>query len=165
MPFKIGDQVVHPRHGVGTITNLGNRQFEPGMSRAYYEVTIGNGTLWVPVDEPSLGLRQLTTRGELKRCGLILESPPSQLDIAPRELREQLTQHLRDGSIQAQCEVVRDLTALGWRRPLQGSMAEFRRMALSVLCEEWALVAEIPLQNAVDEIQAHLERGRQGLHG
>jgi RNA polymerase-interacting CarD/CdnL/TRCF family regulator len=164
MAFKVGDQVVHPHHGVGTITNLANRQFEMGKSRAYYEVTIGSGTVWVPVDEPGLGLRQLSTVPELELCGLILEAAPSPLDIAPRELRDRLSRHIRDGSILAQCEVVRDLTALGWRRPLQGSMAEFRRMALGVLCQEWAAVAGIPLETATDEINAHLARGRQVNH-
>lgn len=165
MPFKVGDQVVHPHHGVGTITSLANKQFAPGQSRAYYEISIGSGTLWVPVDEPSLGLRQLSTRRELDRCGRILEGAPSPLDIAPRELRDQLARHLRDGTIAAQCEVVRDLTALGWHRPLQGSMAEFRRIALSVLCQEWAIVAAISPEAATNEINASLERGRLAHHG
>ena len=165
MPFKIGDQVVHPHHGVGTITNLANKRFEPGESRAYYEISVGTGTLWVPVDEPSLGLRRLSPKAELAHCGSVLESAPSPLDLAPHELRDRLSKHLRDGTILAQCEVVRDLTALGWRRPLQGSMAEFRRMALAVLCQEWAAVAGIPLERATDEINAHLEKGRQANAG
>ncbi len=163
MPFKIGDRVVHPHHGVGTITNLANRQFESGTPRSYYEISIGTGTLWVPVDEPGLGLRKLTAKSKLDQCSEILESVPSSLDVAPRELRGQLSRHLRDGSIVAQCEVVRDLSALGWRKPLEGSMAEFRRTALSVLCQEWAAVAEIPIAEATQKITASLAKGKQ-LH-
>ncbi len=160
MPFKIGDQVVHPRHGIGTITKLANKQFEPGRVRAYYEITIGSSTVWVPVDEPALGLRQLGTRDDLRRCGPILESAPSDLDIAPHELRERLAKHLRDGSILAQCEVVRDLSALAWRRPLQGSMGEFQRAALGLLCQEWAIVAHIPIEQATLQVNDHLAKGR-----
>ncbi len=163
MPFKIGDRVVHPHHGIGTITNLSNRQFAPGQSRAYYEIAIGDGTLWVPVDEPELGLRKLTAKSQLEQCGKVLEDAPSALDVASRELRGQLSRHLRDGTIVAQCEVVRDLTALSWRKPLVGPMAEFRRMALSVLCQEWAAVADIPLAEATQTISDHLGRCRE-LH-
>ncbi len=165
MPFKIGDRVVHPHHGVGTITNLASRQFEPGAPRSYYEISIGDGTLWVPVDEPSLGLRKLTAKSQLDHCAAILQSVPSSLDVAPRELRDQLSKHLREGTIVAHCEVVRDLTALGWRKPLLGAMAEFRRMALGVLCEEWAAVAEIPLPEATQRISGYLGKGRQLHHG
>ncbi len=165
MPFKIGDRVVHPHHGVGTVTNLASRQFESGGPRSYYEISIGDSTLWVPVDEPGLGLRKLTAKSQLDQCALILQSIPSSLEISPRELRGQLSRHLRDGTILAQCEVVRDVTALSWHKPLQGSMAEFRRMALGVLCQEWSTVAEISLAEATDQITAYLEKGRAAHHG
>ncbi len=163
MPFKIGDQVVHPHHGVGVITGLTNRQFEPGAPRSYYEISIGDGTLWVPVDEPGLGLRKLTSKNQLGHCAEILQSVPSSPDIGPRELREHFSRHLRDGTIVAQCEVVRDLTALGWRKPLAGSMAEFRHMALTVLCQEWAAVGEISLAQATQTIGTYLGAGKR-LH-
>ncbi len=164
MSFKIGDRVVHPHHGVGTITNLAKKQFEPGAPRSYYEIAIGEGTLWVPVDEPALGLRKLTAPSELQHCAEILESTPSSLDVNPRELRGQLSRHLRDGTIAAQCEVVRDLTALGWRKPLQGALAEFRRMAMGVLCAEWAVVADITVAEATEKVTGYLGQGRK-LHG
>jgi len=60
MTFKVGDTVVHPQHGVGQVVNLENREFEPGMIRGYYEVSIqGGGTIWVPQEPPSFGLRKL----------------------------------------------------------------------------------------------------------
>lgn len=165
MAFKIGDRVVHPHHGVGTITNLASRQFESGTPRSYYEISIGDGTLWVPVDEPRLGLRKLTAKSQLDHCAQILQSKPSALDVGPRELRSELSKHLRDGTIAAQCEVVRDVSALGWHKPLQGSMAEFRHMALAVLCQEWAAVAEIPLEEAARRISGYLGMGRQLYQG
>lgn len=161
MPFKIGDRVVHPHHGVGSITNLANKQFGPGPLRAYYEISMSTATLWVPIDDPSLGLRKLTVQSELERCRLILEGTPSAFDLAPRQLRDQLAKHLRDGTISAQCEVVRDLTALGWRKPLYGPMAELRRMALAVLCQEWSIVAGISLVEATNRINAFLGKAKQ----
>ncbi len=163
MPFKIGARVVHPHHGVGTITSLANKQFEPGVSRPYYEISIGDGTLWVPVDDPGLGLRKLTSKNQLDHCAEVLQSVPSSLNIGPRELRDHFSRHLRDGTIVAQCEVVRDVTALGWRKPLAGSMAEFRHMALTVLCQEWAAAGEISLAQATQAISTYLGTGKR-LH-
>ena len=164
MPFKIGDQVVHPHHGVGKITNLANKQFEPGKPRAYYEISMADGTLWVPVDEPGLGLRGLTSTSDLDRCAQILQSAPSLSDLDPRKLKEELSRHLRDGTIASQCEVVRDVTALGWKKPLAGAMADLRRVAFNVLCQEWAAVAGVPLSEATHRINAYLSTGKQTYH-
>lgn len=165
MPFKIGDQVVYPHHGVGTITNLANKEFEPGNRRRYYEITKLDGTLWVPLDESSLGLRALAKKSDLDQCGETLQGAPSASDLDPRKLRVELARRLRDGTILAQCEVVRDVTALGWKKPLMGAMADLRRVALNVLCQEWATVADIPLGEATQRINAYLSIGKQAYHG
>ena len=164
--FEIGEKVVHPHHGVGTITNLVDREFESGNSRRYYEISmLEAGTLWVPVDEPALGLRKLTSKSELARCELILQSPPSVSALDPREMRKELARHLRDGTIIAQCEVVRDVTALGWKKPLLGTMADLRLVALHVLCQEWAAVSGIPLAEATHSIDAFLGMGKKAYFG
>jgi len=163
--FNIGQRVVHPHHGLGTITNLVDRKFESGNSRMYYEIIIADGTLWVPVDEPGLGLRGLTSKSALDGCGKILRSSPSVSDLDPRKLRDALARHLRGGTIIAQCEVVRDVTALGWKKPLLGAMADLRNVALDVLCQEWAEVAEVPLSEATRRINAYLSIGKQTYHG
>ncbi len=163
--FRVGDRVVHPHHGLGTITTLVNREFESGGSRTYYEITVADATLWVPVDDPSLGLRRLTSKSELARCEMILESSPAPSDLDPRGLHKELARHLRDGTIIAQCEVVRDVTALGWKKPLVGAMADLRRVALNVLCQEWAAVAEVPLAEATNSINGYLRKGKEAYHG
>src|SRR5512134_2915143 len=58
--FEIGDQVVHPQHGVGQIVRLEDREFERGNTRRYYEIDIpGGSTVWVPVGLSNSGLRRL----------------------------------------------------------------------------------------------------------
>lgn len=161
MPFEIGERVVHPHHGLGTIIGVTDRQFSEGGPRSYYEISIESGTMWVPVGEPGFGLRRLTDKSELDRCGRVLQGSPSKLDVDPRRLRSQLSDRLKEGTIIAHCEVVRDLNALGSRKPLYGPLAEFRRMALNVLCEEWATVAEISVEEAARKITGYLARGKR----
>jgi RNA polymerase-interacting CarD/CdnL/TRCF family regulator len=163
--FKVGERVVHPHHGVGTVTNLVEKEFNSSGPRKYYEISVADGTLWVPVDEPELGLRQLTSKSELARCAKILQSSPSASTLDPRQLRAELGKHLRDGTILAQCEVVRDVTALGWKKPLVGSMAELRRVAFNVLCQEWAAVAGVPLGEATESINSYLNISKSAFRG
>ncbi len=120
-----------------------------------------DGTLWVPVDDPALGLRGLTNKNELARCAQVLQSAPSSSDLDPRKLRGELSRHLRDGTIVSQCEVVRDTTALGWKRPLLGAMADLRRTAFNVLCQEWAAVAGVTLSEATERVNEYLNAGKQ----
>jgi CarD family transcriptional regulator len=159
MKFDIGDRVVHPQHGVGFVADLEEKQFEPHVSRRYYVISIPDTTLWVPVDLPTSGLRKLSVRSELEQCRQVLQSAP--LTLKPdRSLLASLADHIRQGTIVAHCEVLRDLTAFGWHKPLYGPVAEFQRTILNVLCQEWATVEEVSLVEASHEINILLKKGR-----
>jgi CarD family transcriptional regulator len=159
MKFAIGDKVVHPQHGVGFVTGLEEKQFVPNTARMYYVVSIPDTTLWVPVDMPTSGLRKLSVRSELDQCRQVLQATPQAL-IPGRDLLANLSGRIKQGTIIAQCEVVRDLTAFGWHKPLYGSIADFQRMALDVLCQEWAAVKGVSLAEASHEIDGLLKKGR-----
>ena len=159
MKFEVGDQVVHPQHGVGYVADVEEKQFEPNGYRTYYVIQIPNTTLWVPVDLLTSGLRKVSVRSELDRCRQVLQSAPNPLK-PDRGLQASLASHINQGTIIAQCEVVRDLTAYGWRKPLFGPIADFQRMILNVLCQEWAIVEELPVGEASYEIGVLLKKGR-----
>jgi len=157
--FDIGDKVVHPQHGVGYVSNVEDKQFEQENSRTYYVVIIPNTTLWVPVDLHTSGLRKLSDRSDLDQCRHVLQSTP--LTLKPgRDLLASLAGHIKTGTIIAHCEVVRDLTAYGWRKPLYGPIAEFQGRILDVLCQEWAVVEELSVIDASHEIGILLKKGR-----
>jgi len=163
MAFKIGDRVVHPQYGVGHVVKLDEKEFEPGAMRRYYEISIPGSTLWVPLDLPTFGLRKLTGRSEIARCRKILESHPSPLTEDSRMRQSDLAARLKQGTISAQCEVVRDLSAYGAHKPLNGTIAAFLRNTQDVLCQEWATVEGITLSEAVIEIGFLLEKSRETM--
>ncbi len=161
MSFKVGDPVVHPHHGLGSVAKLEAREFVAGGMRQYYEIALPETTLWVPLGPSNSGLRKLTVKSEINRCRLLLKSPASPLNENPRERQADLAGHLKLGTFKAQCEVVRDLTAYSWQKPLTGAIAEFLKVVQEVLCQEWAFVEGIPVWQAAQEIGALLEKGRQ----
>jgi CarD family transcriptional regulator len=160
MDLKIGDRVVHPQYGVGHVAKLEEREFEPGVMRRYYEIAIPGSTLWVPLDQPTFGLRKLTVRREIDRCRRVLSSRPLPLTEDARLRQSELSARLKEGTIVAHCEVVRDLSAYGAHKPISGTIAAFLRVAQDVLCQEWAAVEEITLAEAAAEIGGLLEKSK-----
>ena len=160
--FKVGDRVVHPQHGVGEVVKLEERDFESGVTRQYYEVSIpsAGSTLWVPLEPSAYGLRKLARRDEINACRKVLASMPAPLTDDARTRQSILLERLKRGTIRVQCEVVRDLYAFGEHKSLYGSMAGFFRQTQNVLCEEWALVEGITLADAVQEVNSLLEKSR-----
>jgi CarD family transcriptional regulator len=159
MKFDIGDKVVHPQHGVGYVANLEEKQFAPNAPRTYYVIQIPDTTVWVPVDLPTSGLRKLSVKSELDKCRQVLQSAPHALK-PDKSLQSSLSGHINQGTIIAQCEVVRDLSAYAWRKPLFGPLADFQRSILNVLCQEWAVVTGLSLPDASHEISVLLKKGR-----
>jgi CarD family transcriptional regulator len=157
--FEIGEKVVHPQHGVGFIKGVEEKQFEPNDAQMYYVVSIPDTTLWVPVDFSSSGLRKVGSIGEINECQEILIQTPEVL-TAGRDLLSSLSTRIKVGSIKAHCEVIRDLTAFSWKKPLYGPISDFLRMAQNVLYQEWALVKDISLADATQEVNLLLKRGR-----
>jgi RNA polymerase-interacting CarD/CdnL/TRCF family regulator len=160
MKLEIGDRVVHPQYGVGHVAKLEEREFEPGLMRRYYEISIPGSTLWVPLDQPTFGLRKLAVRREIDRCRQVLSSRPLPLTEDSRLRQSDLSARLKAGTIVAHCEVVRDLSAYGAHKPISGTIAAFLRVTQDVLCQEWAIVEGITLAEANVEISLLLEKSK-----
>jgi len=159
--FQIGDQVVHPQYGVGQIVKLEDREFERGDNRRYYEIHIpGGSTVWVPVDLPNSGLRRLAVKSEIADCREILKSHPSPLTEDGRVRQSGLVEYLKQGTIIAHCEIVRDLSAFVAHKPAYGTITAFLEAIVRVLGQEWALVEGITLSAAAYEISTLLEKGK-----
>ena len=159
--FKIDETVVHPQYGVGQVVKLEDREFEPGLMRRYYEISIpGGSTVWVPVDLSGSGLRKLATRAEIVLCREVLEAHPAPLTEDGRMRQSSLATRLKEGTIVAHCEVVRDLSAYGAHKPINGTIAGFLQATQNVLCQEWALVEGITPEEAAVEISLLLEKSK-----
>jgi RNA polymerase-interacting CarD/CdnL/TRCF family regulator len=159
MKFAIGDKVVHPQHGVGFVAGMEEKQFEPGVARMYFVVSIPDITLWVPVDLSTSGLRKLGLKSDIEQCRHVLQAPPQELNTG-RDMQAKLSARIKQGTIIAQCEVVRDLAAFGRHKPLYGPIADYQRMILNVLCQEWAAVKGVTQDEASHEIDSLLKKGK-----
>ena len=164
MKFEIGDRVVHPQHGVGHIVKLEDKEFESGVIRQYYEISmLGGSTVWAPVNLTTVGLRKPARRSEIAQCRKVLGSASAPLPEDLRSRQSNLLARLKQGTIATFCEVVRDLYAYGEHKSLYGTIAGFYRVTKDVLAQEWAMVEGITPLEAIQEIDSLLAKGRESM--
>jgi RNA polymerase-interacting CarD/CdnL/TRCF family regulator len=162
MTFQINDQVVHPYHGLGEIEEIVTKSFPGVDERQYYEVAFPTTTVWVPVDSGSTGsLRLVTPSQELERYRAVLRSRPNRVNDDHRQRRGEINDQLKLGSFQVLCEIVRDLTFYGWRKPLRDLDAALLRRAREGLNQEWAAAEGVTLQEATEEIDVLLQEAHE----
>ena len=162
MQFQIGDQVVHPVHGVGTVKTISTQHFGTGQKRQYYEVAAESVTVWVPIDDKGTTvLRGIAPKHSLHECRRLLSSDPVPLDKSPKIRQLEIAERLSGGLLPALCETVRDLTALSAQRPLPASEDRLLKRIYKALCDEWAAAEGVRAQDALHEIEDLLHAARE----
>lgn len=155
MQFKVGDSVVHPIYGIGHIAITEERSFSEQGSHLYYRVVLPKRNVWISVEtQEASRLRLVTTNNDLDRYRTVLKSRPVPLHKNHHHRHLELANRLKQGSFQAICEVVRDLTAWGWRKPLGPTDSATLHKARESLSREWALAAGISIVEAIKEIDS-----------
>ena len=165
LPYEIDDRVVLNPHGIGRIAGLVTKSFAPTGQQEYYEVATERSLVWVAVDRAEArGLRPVTGKAELDRFRGVLRSRPTVLNADHRQRRLELQTRERLGTFQSVCELVRDLTAYTWKKPLNDVDTATLRHAHTDFCAEWAAADEVTLAQANAEVAALLLETRQAWH-
>ncbi len=160
MQFAIGDQVVHPLHGVGTVKALSRQRFGTGVTRQYYEVVTDGPTLWVPIDADGVTvLRGIASKHTVSECRHLLSGDPRPLDTNPRLRQVEIAARLKGGLLPALCEMVRDLRARSARAPLPATEEHVLRRIYKALGDEWAAAEGVSARIALHEIENLLREG------
>ena len=161
MQIKIDDWIVHPQHGVGRVVKLETRDFGSGTEQRYYEIAIPTGTIWVPVEEKGNRLRKITVKRELAKYRKVLRTRPAPLVGDHRQRQAALLERLKKGSFKSRCELLRDLSAHSKLKPLNESSGALLKRMQQMVCDEWAMAAELSHSEASQEIEDLLQRGRE----
>jgi CarD family transcriptional regulator len=162
MEFRTGDDVVHPSHGVGRVLRHEERQLAGGDLCRYYVLAVGPTTVWVPMQaDGSTSLRAVTSKQDLAQYRAVLKSRPQTLDRDHNKRRLEINTRLTQGSFRVQCEVVRDLTALGWYRRISEADAALLQKVRTNLEREWAAASGQSAAATSQEIDALLQTGRE----
>jgi RNA polymerase-interacting CarD/CdnL/TRCF family regulator len=157
MQLKIGDLVVHPAFGIGHIVEIEKRPLSEKETRLYYKVVRLKHTMWIRVEAQEVtGLRLVTAKSDLDYYRDLLKSLPVPLNTNLQQRHLDLVSRLTQGSFQSVCEVMRDLTAWGWREPLDRADTTTLQKTRDSLSQEWATAAGGSTTEAIREIDSLL---------
>jgi CarD family transcriptional regulator len=164
MQFHVGDKVVHPVHGVGTIKTFSKELFSGARTQDYYQVTAGKATLWVPVNEQgSTVMRKIAPKESLNECRRLLRHQPVPLDRDRKIRGVEIARLMKDKLLPALCETVRDLQAHSQQTPLGRTESDLLKKIFKALCDEWAAADGVTSQTALGEIESLLQEGHHKL--
>jgi CarD family transcriptional regulator len=114
--FQVGERIVHPDYGVGTVTEIKERH-TLGPGKRYYSLELLNQpemVVMVPVgSEERLKLRRPVVETKLDQVWRVLRDDPQTLPSGHEKRCTLLEEKLSSGDVFAIAEVLRDLT--WWR--------------------------------------------------
>jgi CarD family transcriptional regulator len=142
MEFAVGDKVVHPYHGPGTIARVEQKEFMEGQER-YYVIDIPDQGLTLYIPEPRMsitGVRPAMSGKQRRQVLDTLSGKPVQLPDDHKERQEQVWEKLKTGESFQVAETVRDLMWHQQQAHLTKKDTEYLDRARKMLAAEVALV-------------------------
>ncbi len=120
MTFNVGEKVVYPNQGVGTIENISMRAFGARPERFYLLRLASNHlTVMVPFSHVGdVGLRKVTKDGQVEHMLQYLATGECKSRKDWKNRYKENSEKMRDGSLMGVAEVLKNLLMLQKRKPL-----------------------------------------------
>ena len=118
--FQIGEKVVYPNHGIGTVENISTRSFGADLERFYLlRLTYTSMTVMVPFSHVAeIGLRKVTRNGEVARVLGFLGEGSCKRKCDWKDRFKENSDKMRNGSLLGIAEVLKPLLVLQIEKPL-----------------------------------------------
>jgi CarD family transcriptional regulator len=158
--FKVGDTVVYPLHGAGTIESI-EEQEVLGKKQRYYvlKLLIGGMRLMIPVDSAKkVGLRSIIRKGEANKVFDVLKGKGGKERTVDWKLRyNKNLEKIKSGSIYKVAEVARNLSARSQKQGLSSSERKLFDSACQMIVSELTFVQDSSLKEVNSEIEKILK--------
>lgn len=156
-PYQVGDTVIHPVHGVGVITRLDEMK-QGEQSHRYYVLAMPDKVMvWVPMDTAAqCGMRPVASTSGFAVASGILSSVAQPLKEQAYERQVEMRERLKQGTLEAICSIVRDLTVRRSSQRLNENDARMLKRTRKLLLDEWVLVMQILHLEAESHLSAML---------
>lgn len=163
-PFRKGDSVVYPAHGVGRIDRVGFEVIAGHrLNLIHISFDENQMTLRVPVAQArAAGLRKLAGQKELAQALAILSGRPRVSRLMWAKRAQEYLAKINSGELAALAEVVRDLQASGDGSGSSFSQRNLFELALDRLAAEFAAVNRTDKAGAVGQLMQTLLEARTG---
>lgn len=141
--FSIGDKVVYPMHGAGTIEKIEQKEML-GASKDYYiiKMPVGDMKLMVPTDKAeNIGIREVAEKSVTDKVFAVLEKPkdPYIHDVNWSKRYNTNAERIKSGDVLEVAEVVRELSHRHMERGLSIGEKKMLSTAKNILLSEMVL--------------------------
>jgi CarD family transcriptional regulator len=148
--FEIGDKIVYPMHGAGTIVSVEEKEIL-GEKRKYYtmKMPIGDMKVMIPVDcIQEVGVRGIISGQELEEVIDILSGEKSEMSQNWNKRYRNNMEKIKSGDICEVAWVVRNLSLLDKEKGLSTGERKMLNNARQILLSEIALVRNLNKEEA-----------------
>jgi CarD family transcriptional regulator len=167
MTFRIGEKVVYPNQGVGTIENISTRSFGSAYEK-FYLLRFGYGgmTVLVPFSNASdIGLRRVTKDREISRVLSFLSRGWCAISPDWKVRFKQNREKLQSGDLFKAAEVFKSILQLQIDKPLSFHEKGMLDRARHMLTAEISIARNVPEVRAVKMIERALAKAGIALSG
>ena len=165
MTFQIGDKVVYPNQGVGTIENISTRSFGSALER-FYLLRFGYNSVTVLVpfsNAANIGLRRITKDREISRVLSYLANGSSPINPDWKIRFRDNTEKMQSGNLLRAAEVFKGLLQLHLEKPLSFREKKMLELARHMLVSEISIARSVPEIHAVNLLQRALSKAGLSL--
>ena len=160
MAFEVGDRVVYPNQGVGTIENISSRSFGAQFEKFYLlRLVYSSMTVMVPFSNVNtIGLRKVTRNAEIARVLAFLSSGSCRFHADWKSRFKENSEKMLGGSLLSVAEVLKGLLLLQIEKPLSFREKKMLDRARHMLVTELTMARRMPEAEAVILLQKALAK-------
>ncbi len=155
--FEIGDKIVYPMHGAGTIVGIEEKEVL-GEKKKYYimQLPIGEMKVMIPLDKvDEIGLRGVIDSSVVEEIYRLLKGEKSEMSQNWNRRYRANMEKIKTGDIYEVTEVVRNLTLRDQEKGLSTGEKKMLNNARQILISELVLAEdsdEEEIEAAIEEI-------------
>ena len=158
--FRIGQKVVYPNHGIGTIEQIEQKQIGATLLPFYtLRLAANNSLVLVPVPNASeVGLRAPISSGE---CEMLLKALADDFSSPANDWKDRFkdfSEKMRTGDIFEVANVLKHLTYLSHSKPLSFREQRMLERSRYLVISELAAVCRQPECNITPRVEDALTR-------
>jgi CarD family transcriptional regulator len=164
MTFQIGEKVVYPNQGVGTIENISTRSFGAALEEFYLLRFACSMTVLVPLSNAAnIGLRRVTKHREISRILSYLAIGWCSFHSDWKLRFKENSDKMQSGDLLKAAEVFKGLLQLHIDKPLSFREKKMLDRARYMLVSEISIARSVPEIHAVSLMQRALAKSGLSL--
>ncbi len=158
--FQIGEKIVYPNHGIGTVENISSRSFGSQFERFYLlRLSFNSLTVMVPFSHVTdVGLRKVTKNGEVVRVLSFLSEGRCKRKADWKDRFKENSGKMQHGSLLEIAEVLKTLLILQTQKPLSFREKKMLSRARHMLLTELSISRGLRETEVIDLLEKALAK-------